>query len=122
MKQGVIVAILAVAIAGSGEIAWAAQTPKVSVKSNAVAKKSPKRVNVTYSKNGGKKAAAGVLQLQGKVRGALSADPQSAAQIGATLGEDAEAVLHALNHLAANDARIRTMRGETVAVDTFALA
>jgi glucose-6-phosphate isomerase len=70
----------------------------------------------------GKKAAAGVLQLQGKVRGALSVNPQSAAQLGAALGEDAEAVLHALNHLAANDARIRAVRGETVAADTFALA
>ena len=70
----------------------------------------------------GKKAAAGVLKLQAKVRGGLSVNPQSAPQIAAALDEDPEAVLHALNHLAANDTRIQAVRGDTVAVDTFALA
>ncbi|MEI9898470.1 MAG: hypothetical protein WDN28_32590 [Chthoniobacter sp.] len=55
----------------------------------------------------GKKAAAGVLKTLASVHGALSATPQTASQIAATLVEDAEAVFHALNHLAANDSRVQ---------------
>ena len=70
----------------------------------------------------GKKAAASVLKLLARAKGALSAEPQTAAQIGASLGEDAEAVFHALTHLAANDARVKATSGATPAADSFALA
>ena len=69
----------------------------------------------------GKKAAATVLKTLGRVRGSLSANPQTAGQIAAALGEDAEAVFHALMHLAANDSRTRKQSGETAAADTFLL-
>ena len=69
----------------------------------------------------GKKAAASVLKLLARTRGALSAQPQTAGQIASALGEDAEAVYHALTHLAANDARVRATAGATVAADAFAL-
>ena len=70
----------------------------------------------------GKKAAAGVLKLLARVKDALSAQPQTATQLGAALGEDAEAVWHALTHLAVNDPRVQTASGATPAADTFALA
>ena len=41
---------------------------------------------------------------------------------GEALGEDAEAVFHALNHLAANDKRVRRQTGEAVGGDAFLLA
>ncbi len=69
----------------------------------------------------GKKAAAGVLKLLARVKDALSAQPQTTVQIGTALGEDAEAVYHALTHLAANDARVQATPGATPAADTFAL-
>jgi glucose-6-phosphate isomerase len=69
----------------------------------------------------GKKAAASVLKLLARTRGALSAQPQTAGQLAAALGEDAEAVHHALTHLAANDVRVKFTAGATVAVDVFAL-
>ncbi len=69
----------------------------------------------------GKKAAASVLKLLARTRGALSAQPQTAGQIATALGEDAEAVHHALTHLAANDARVKATTGATVAADAFAL-
>ncbi len=97
MKQGVIVAILAVAIAGSGEIAWAAQTPKVSVKSNAVAKKSPKRVNVTYSKNGGKKAAAGAASASAALAAKAADDNAPWSPDGPDLKSSAALVLDAVD-------------------------
>ncbi len=70
----------------------------------------------------GKKAAAGVLATLARVKAALSANPQTAPQIAAALEADAEAVYHALTHLAANDPRVRTQSGATAAADTFALA
>ncbi|MDR3403693.1 MAG: glucose-6-phosphate isomerase [Chthoniobacter sp.] len=70
----------------------------------------------------GKKAAAGVLKTLSRTRGALSANPQTASQIAASLGEDAEAVFHALNHLAANDSRVQKQTGEAAGADTFLLA
>ena len=70
----------------------------------------------------GKRAAAGVLKLLARVKGALSVEPQTAGQIGATLGADAEIVWHALTHLAANDPRVQTAPGTTPAADTFTLA
>jgi glucose-6-phosphate isomerase len=52
----------------------------------------------------GKKAAAAVLDLQGKVLSALSREPLDAESVAAGLGapEQAETVLHLLEHLAAN--------------------
>jgi glucose-6-phosphate isomerase len=70
----------------------------------------------------GKKAAASVLALQGRVKGALSAQAQTASEIGGALGEDAESVYHALTHLAANDAKIAVTRGGSPDADSFALA
>jgi len=70
----------------------------------------------------GKKAAAGVLAVMARVKGALSATPQTAAELGASLAEDPEAVFHALTHLAANDPQIVLTRGNTAAEDTFGLA
>jgi glucose-6-phosphate isomerase len=68
----------------------------------------------------GKNAAAAILKLQARVRAALSETAQTAPQIADALTEDAEAVYHALNHLAANDARVRLTTGEGPAEDTFA--
>ena len=69
----------------------------------------------------GKKAAAGVLKLLGKVRGALSANPQTATQIATALGEDPEAVFHALTHLAANAPGVKAAPGAGPAADTFSV-
>jgi glucose-6-phosphate isomerase len=69
----------------------------------------------------GKKAAASVLKTLAAVRGALTAAPQTAAQIGTALGADAESVYHALNHLAANDPRVTDERGAGPGADTFRL-
>lgn len=69
----------------------------------------------------GKKAATLVLKTFGRVRGVLSATPQTAGEVATALGEDPEAVYHALNHLAANTNAVQVTRGDTVASDTFAL-
>jgi glucose-6-phosphate isomerase len=52
----------------------------------------------------GKKAAASVLQLQGKVLASLSATPQTADQIAVGIGvpDSAETIFLLLEHLAAN--------------------
>jgi glucose-6-phosphate isomerase len=52
----------------------------------------------------GKKAAAGVLNLQAKARAALSNTPQTASQIAAAIGapESAESVYLTLENLAAD--------------------
>lgn len=70
----------------------------------------------------GKKAAAVVLKTLGRVRSALSANPQTADEIAAALGEDPEAVYHALSHLAANDGRLATARGANATEDRFTLS
>jgi glucose-6-phosphate isomerase len=69
----------------------------------------------------GKKAATVVLKTIGRVRGVLSATPQTAGQIATALGEDPEAVYHALNHLAANTAGVQATRGATAGADAFFL-
>jgi glucose-6-phosphate isomerase len=69
----------------------------------------------------GKKAAAGVLKTLGHVKSALSATPQTADQIASALGEDPEAVYHALNHLVSN-AGLKVQRGATAAADSFEIA
>ena len=68
----------------------------------------------------GKKAAAGVLKTLARVRGALSAQPQTAAQIAAGTGDDPEAVYHALTHLAANLDGLKATFGAVPSADTFA--
>ncbi len=67
----------------------------------------------------GKKAAVNVLKLQARVRGALSATPQTAAQIGAALREEAESVYHVLVHLAANDPRVKLTEAAGPESDSF---
>jgi glucose-6-phosphate isomerase len=68
----------------------------------------------------GKKAAAVFLALLGKVRAAVTATPQTADQIAATLAADPEDVWHCLTHLAANKEDIAATTGATPAQDTFA--
>lgn len=68
----------------------------------------------------GKKAAANVLQTLSRVSGALSATGQTAGAIAEALGEDPEAVYHALTHLAANRRGVTALPGATVAEDQFA--
>jgi glucose-6-phosphate isomerase len=70
----------------------------------------------------GKKAAAAVLKLQLAVRGALSAEARTASQIAEAMGADAEAVFHALTHLAANDAKVRRVADGAPGQQAFSLA
>ncbi|MEK0451531.1 MAG: hypothetical protein RL088_3799 [Verrucomicrobiota bacterium] len=69
----------------------------------------------------GKKAAASVLAVLAATRGALKKEAQTAAQIAAAIGRDPEDVFHALTHLAANDASIKS-EGSVPAAQSFALA
>lgn len=68
----------------------------------------------------GKKAAAGVLALQAKIAAALSARPQTAAQIAAAIGcePDTETIFSVLEHLAANS-RAKQVKGAGPASATF---
>ncbi|HET6406976.1 MAG TPA: glucose-6-phosphate isomerase, partial [Chthoniobacteraceae bacterium] len=70
----------------------------------------------------GKKAAATVLQLQQKVRAALSAAGQTAPEIAGKIGEDPEAVYHALTHLAANASGVTVAPAASPAEDSFSLS
>ena len=69
----------------------------------------------------GKKAAASVLKTLLNTRAALTAQPQSAAQIAANTGEDAESVFHALTHLSTNDAKVKRVSAGAPGAQTFAL-
>ena len=66
----------------------------------------------------GKKAAGQFLELLGKVKTAISTEPQTAEQIAATINADIENVYHCLNHLAANQSTKQNL-GNTVLEDTF---
>ena len=66
----------------------------------------------------GKKAAGQFLDLLGKVKTAISTEPQTAEQIAATINADIENVYHCLNHLAANQSTKQNL-GNTVLEDTF---
>ena len=68
----------------------------------------------------GKKAAASILELQGKVRAALSKVPQTAEQIASTAGvpDATETVYFLLQHLAANR-RTRSSGSDTPGQMTF---
>jgi glucose-6-phosphate isomerase len=68
----------------------------------------------------GKKAAAGVIKLQAKVKAALSPTPQTATQIAEAISADPESVYHALTHLSANAPGIKTTFAANPAEDTFA--
>ncbi len=69
----------------------------------------------------GKKAAAAVLALQNKVIAAISATPQNAVDIASKIGaaDEAETVLHVLEHLAA-DGRARLVEGGSPDRATYA--
>jgi glucose-6-phosphate isomerase len=70
----------------------------------------------------GKKAAAAVLTLQHRIEAALTTEEVTAQQLAERLGEsDVEAVYHGLVHLASNHLALRSLPGETVAGDRFAL-
>ena len=69
----------------------------------------------------GKKAAGQFLELLGKVKTAISTEPQTAEQIAATINADIENVYHCLNHLAANQSTKQNL-GNTVLEDTFSAA
>ena len=57
----------------------------------------------------GKKAATAILELQRRVRDALSNEPGATAdEIAQRIGADAEDVFHVLRHLAANDPAVET--------------
>src|SRR5262245_13704122 len=68
----------------------------------------------------GKKAAASILALQGKVLEALSAAPQTAEQIASAVGvpDAAETVYFLLQHLAANG-RVRSIETDAPGQMTF---
>jgi glucose-6-phosphate isomerase len=70
----------------------------------------------------GKKAASAVLKTMLATRGALGAQPQTAAQIAAKTGEDPEAVFHALTHLAANDPKVKRVGTGAPGGQTFVAA
>ena len=63
----------------------------------------------------GKKAAAAVLELQGKVLGELSTTPQRVDEIARKIGatDDAETVFHLLEHLSANGRATAVEAGKT---------
>jgi glucose-6-phosphate isomerase len=67
----------------------------------------------------GKKAATQFLQLQTKVRAALSKAPQTADDIARILGADPESVYHLLVHLRGNDPSVQCAEEEGVAGDKF---
>jgi glucose-6-phosphate isomerase len=72
----------------------------------------------------GKKAAAAVIDLQGKVVAELSShpgQPRTADDIATALSADPEEVYHVARHLAANRDTITTSTGSTPAADTFAV-
>ena len=69
----------------------------------------------------GKKAATRLLQLQAEARQKLSHEGKTAEEIARAIDADPEDVFHALQHLASNDARVQTSKGEGPAEDKFSL-
>jgi len=69
----------------------------------------------------GKKAAAAILEVQGRVAAHLkkSEKPGTAEQIAAAVEADPEVVFHILRHLAANRPDVKMECGRTPALDTF---
>jgi len=70
----------------------------------------------------GKKAAAVVLQLQLRVKGALSTEAKTVAEIAQAIGEEPEAVFHALTHLSANAPGVKRAGGMLPGQQSFSLA
>ncbi|HZR78043.1 MAG TPA: glucose-6-phosphate isomerase [Chthoniobacterales bacterium] len=70
----------------------------------------------------GKKAATRLLELQAAARAKLSREPKTAEEIGRALDADPEDVFHALRHLASNDRRVHTSRGDDPSEDKFSIA
>jgi len=72
----------------------------------------------------GKKAAARILALQGKVKGALEAAkgaPKTAGQLAAETASDPEDVFHVLNHWLANASNLERTEAESPGQETFSL-
>jgi glucose-6-phosphate isomerase len=72
----------------------------------------------------GKKAAARILALQGKVKAALEAakgSPRTAEQLAADTGADPEDVFHVLNHWSANASNIERSGAAAPGQETFHL-
>jgi glucose-6-phosphate isomerase len=70
----------------------------------------------------GKKAAARILALQGKVKGALDAAkgaPRTAEQLAAETESDPEDVYHVLNHIVANASNIERSEADTPGHEAF---
>ncbi|HEX4084154.1 MAG TPA: glucose-6-phosphate isomerase [Chthoniobacteraceae bacterium] len=67
----------------------------------------------------GKKAAARILALQGKVRAALAGTAKTAEQLAGEIAADPEDVYHVLNHLAANLSNIERTKAERPDQETF---
>src|SRR5205085_11308574 len=65
----------------------------------------------------GKKAATRLLELQAAARAKLSRQATTAEEIARALDADPEDVFHALHHLASNDRRVQTSRGEDPSED-----
>jgi glucose-6-phosphate isomerase len=72
----------------------------------------------------GKKAAARILALQGKVHAALEAakgTPKTPGELAGETGSDAEDVYHVLNHMAANASNVERSDAECPSHETFRL-
>jgi glucose-6-phosphate isomerase len=69
----------------------------------------------------GKKAAAKILEIQGRVVSHLekSRKPQTAEQVALAVESDPEEVFHILRHLSANRTNFRMESGRSPAIDTF---
>jgi glucose-6-phosphate isomerase len=69
----------------------------------------------------GKKAASAVLALQHRVHALLQREPMTAEEVANSLREDAEAVYHVLQHLAANRLNVHLSAGLAPHLDQFSL-
>jgi len=63
-----------------------------------------------------------VLQLQLRVKGALSTEAKTVAEIAQAIGEEPEAVFHALTHLSANAPGVKRAGGMLPGQQSFSLA
>ncbi len=63
-----------------------------------------------------------MLKTLGRVKAALSAQPQTAAQIASSTGDDPVAVYHALTHLTANLPGLQATQGAGPSADTLPLS
>ena len=71
----------------------------------------------------GKKAATRLLELQMAARSKLAkGSGKTAEEIARLLDADPEDIFHALTHLASNDPRVQTSKGEDLSEDRFSIA